>query len=305
TLPRAARGGGAGRGRRPSCCRGTACAGAGSPARRTTARRRPCRTRPLASSRDPAAETHGDHTRGRSTTAVVASVAHHPMAPPRVYRYYDLVIAAFVTVLLCANLLGASKVASLGGFSFGAGVLFFPISYVFGDVLTEVYGYARARKVVWAGFSALAFASFMSWAVLAFPPDPQWPYQAAFETVFGNTWRIVLASLVAYFCGEFCNSFVLAKMKLFTNGRWLWTRTIGSTIAGELVDSLIFYPLAFPGIWENALVLKVMATNYLLKVGWEVVMTPITYRVVGFLKRAESEDYYDRDTNFTPFSLKT
>jgi len=227
------------------------------------------------------------------------------MAPPRVYRYYDLVMAAFVTVLLCANLIGASKVASFGPFSFGAGVLFFPISYVFGDVLTEVYGYARARKVVWAGFSALAFASFMSWAVLAFPPDPEWPHQAAFETVFGNTWRIVLASLVAYFCGEFCNSFVLAKMKIFTNGRWLWTRTIGSTIAGELVDSLIFYPLAFLGVWEKALVLKVMVTNYLLKVGWEVVMTPITYRVVGFLKRAESEDYYDRDTNFTPFSLKT
>jgi uncharacterized integral membrane protein (TIGR00697 family) len=224
---------------------------------------------------------------------------------PRVYRYYDLVMAAFVTVLLCANLIGASKVASLGPFSFGAGVLFFPISYVFGDVLTEVYGYARARKVVWAGFSALAFASSMSSAVLAFPPDPHWPHQAAFETVFGNTWRIVLASLVAYFCGEFCNSFVLAKMKLLTNGRWLWTRTIGSTIAGELVDSLIFYPLAFLGVWENALVFKVMVTNYMLKVGWEVVMTPITYRVVGFLKRAESEDYYDRDTNFTPFSLRT
>jgi uncharacterized integral membrane protein (TIGR00697 family) len=227
------------------------------------------------------------------------------MSLPRVYRYYDLVMAAFVTVLLCANLIGASKVAALGGFSFGAGVLFFPISYVFGDVLTEVYGYARARKVVWAGFGALAFASFMSWAVLAFPPDPRWPHQAAFETVFGNTWRIVLASLVAYFCGEFCNSFVLAKMKLATNGRWLWTRTIGSTIAGELVDSLIFYPLAFLGTWERSLVYKVMVSNYLLKVGWEVAMTPLTYRVVGFLKRAESEDYYDRDTDFTPFSLKT
>jgi queuosine precursor transporter len=227
------------------------------------------------------------------------------MSETRVYRYYDLVMAAFVTVLLCANLIGASKVASIGGFSFGAGVLFFPISYVFGDVLTEVYGYARARKVVWAGFSALAFASFMSWAVLAFPPDAAWPHQAAFVVVFGNTWRIVLASLVAYFCGEFCNSYVLAKMKLLTNGRLLWTRTIGSTIAGELVDSLIFYPLAFLGTWERALVFKVMVSNYLLKVGWEVVMTPLTYRVVRFLKRAESEDYFDRDTNFTPFSLKT
>ena len=138
--------------------------------------------------------------------------------PRRAYRYYDLVMAAFVTVLLCANLIGASKVASLWGFTFGAGVLFFPISYVFGDVLTEVYGYARARKVVWAGFSALIFASFMSWAILAFPPAAGWEHQAAFETVFSNTWRIVLASLTAYFCGEFCNSYVLAKMKLWTGG---------------------------------------------------------------------------------------
>ncbi|HXB56719.1 MAG TPA: queuosine precursor transporter [Vicinamibacteria bacterium] len=224
--------------------------------------------------------------------------------PARAYRYYDLVMAAFVTVLLCANLIGASKVASLWGFTFGAGVLFFPISYVFGDVLTEVYGYARARKVVWAGFSALIFASFMSWAILAFPPAPGWEHQAAFETVFGNTWRIVLASLTAYFCGEFCNSYVLAKMKLWTEGRLLWSRTIGSTIVGEAVDSLIFYPLAFLGVWPNELVLRVLVDNYLLKVAWEVVMTPLTYKVVNFLKRAESEDYFDRDTNFTPFSLE-
>jgi uncharacterized integral membrane protein (TIGR00697 family) len=224
--------------------------------------------------------------------------------PARAYRYYDLVMAAFVTVLLCANLIGASKVASLWGFTFGAGVLFFPISYVFGDVLTEVYGYARARKVVWAGFSALIFASFMTWAILAFPPAPGWEHQAAFETVFGNTWRIVLASLTAYFCGEFCNSYVLAKMKLWTEGRLLWSRTIGSTIVGEAVDSLIFYPLAFLGVWPNELVLRVLVDNYLLKVAWEVVMTPLTYKVVNFLKRAESEDYFDRDTNFTPFSLE-
>ncbi|HET7747371.1 MAG TPA: queuosine precursor transporter [Vicinamibacteria bacterium] len=223
----------------------------------------------------------------------------------RVYRYYDLVMAAFVTVLLCANLIGASKVATLFGFSFGAGVLFFPISYVFGDILTEVYGYARARKVVWAGFGAMIFAAFMSWAVLAFPPAPGWPHQSAYETVFGGTPRIVAASLVAYFAGEFTNSYVLAKMKILTGGRHLYTRTIGSTIAGEAVDSLIFYPAAFLGVWADDLVFRVMMTNYLLKVGWEVVMTPFTYRIVGFLKRAEQEDYYDRDTNFTPFSLKT
>src|SRR6185369_17631458 len=158
-------------------------------------------------------------------------------------------------------------------------VLFFPISYVFGDVLTEVYGYARARKVVWAGFGALAFASFMSWAVLAFPPAPGWPHQAAYETVFGGTPRIALASLVAYFCGEFCNSYVLAKMKIRTEGKFLWMRTIGSTIVGEAVDSLIFYPLAFGGIWPQEQVIAVMMSNYMLKVGWEVVNTPFTYRV--------------------------
>jgi len=222
----------------------------------------------------------------------------------RAYRYYDLVMAAFVTVLLCANLIGASKLATIGGFTFGAGVLFFPISYVFGDILTEVYGYARARKVVWAGFGALLFASLMSAIVLAFPPAPGWPHQPAFETVFGGTPRIALASLIAYFSGELTNSFVLAKMKIATSGRHLWTRTIGSTIAGEAVDSAIFYPLAFLGVWTTEQVLAVMLSNYLIKVGWEAVMTPFTYRIVAFLKRAEGEDYYDRDTDFTPFSLK-
>ena len=228
-------------------------------------------------------------------------------ASRRVYRYYDLVMAAFVTVLICANVIGAAKRCQIGGFTFSAGVLFFPISYIFGDVLTEVYGYSRARKVVWAGFGALAFASFMSWAILQFPPAPDWPHQAAYETVFGGTPRIVLASLIAYFSGEFCNSYVLAKMKLVTGGRLLWTRTIGSTIVGEAVDSLIFYPLAFLGAlgWSTEQMLAVLMGNYLLKVGWEVVMTPFTYRVVNFLKRAESEDYFDRDTNFTPFSLET
>jgi queuosine precursor transporter len=227
----------------------------------------------------------------------------------RSYRYYDLVMAAFVTVLLCSNLIGAAKASQvqlLGRpFTFTAGVLFFPISYIFGDVLTEVYGYARARKVVWAGFAAQVFAAFMSAVVIAFPPAPDWRGQASLESVFGGTPRIVAASLVAYFCGEFCNSYVLAKMKLLTGGRLLWMRTIGSTIAGEGVDSLVFYPLAFWGLWPSSLVLDVMLGNYLLKVGWEVVNTPITYRVVNFLKRAESEDYFDRNTRFTPFSLET
>jgi queuosine precursor transporter len=223
----------------------------------------------------------------------------------RVYRYYDFVMAAFVTVLLCANVIGAAKVAQIGSFKFGAGVLFFPISYIFGDVLTEVYGYARARRVVWAGFAALAFASFMSWAILAFPPAKGWSDQGAYETVYGSTPRIVLASLVAYFSGEFCNSYVLAKMKVRTAGRFLWARTVGSTIVGEAVDTLIFYPIAFYGVWSPELLMTVMFANYRLKVGWEVVMTPFTYRLVNYLKRAESEDYFDRQTNFTPFSLQT
>ena len=238
-----------------------------------------------------------------ASTATTSAPSAAP-ARERAYRYYDLVMAAFVTVLLCANLIGASKVAEVWGFAFGAGVLFFPLSYIFGDVLTEVYGYARARKVVWAGFAAMAFASLMSAVVLAFPPAPGWPHQEAFQTVFGNTPRIVLASLVAYFCGEFTNSYVLARLKVRTEGRFLWLRTIGSTIAGEGVDSLIFYPLAFLGVWSNELVVRVMFTNYLVKVVWEALITPVTYRIVSFLKRAEAEDYYDRDTDFTPFSLK-
>jgi queuosine precursor transporter len=224
--------------------------------------------------------------------------------PLRTYRYYDFIMAAFVTVLLCSNLISAAKRVQVGGFVFGAGVIFFPLSYLFGDVLTEVYGYARSRKVVWAGFGALVFASFMSWIVLALPPDRDFD-QAAWETVFGGTPRIVVASMVGYFAGEFTNSFVLAKMKIVTHGRWLWTRTIGSTIAGEAVDSLCFYPLAFAGIWTTEKLGQVLLANYALKVLNEVVMTPVTYRVVAFLKRAEREDYYDYDTDFNPFSIKT
>lgn len=230
----------------------------------------------------------------------------------RQYKYYDLVMAAFVAVLLCANLIGASKRTIVGGFTFGAGILFFPISYVFGDILTEVYGYARSRRVIWAGFGAMIFASFMSYVVVAMPPAPGWDGQEVYEKAFGSTWRIVLASLVAFWAGEFANSVTLAKMKIGMEGRFLWMRTIGSTIVGEAVDSMIFYPLAFAAIaaislpgWTWSQVLEVMFHNYLLKVLWEVVMTPITYRIVAFLKRVENEDYYDRATKFTPFSLET
>jgi len=213
------------------------------------------------------------------------------------------VMALFVTILLCSNIIGAAKVATVWGFTFGAGVLFFPISYIFNDVLTEVYGYARARKVVWAGFGAIIFASFMSWVVVSLPPAQGWNDQGAYESVFGQTPRIVFASLTAFFVGEFANSYVLAKLKIKTAGRHLWIRTIGSTIVGEGVDSLVFYPVAFLGVWEPALVWRVMVSNYMIKVLWEAVITPVTYRVVNFLKRAENEDYYDHKTNFTPFSI--
>jgi len=232
--------------------------------------------------------------------------------PQRNYRYYDFIMVAFVTVLICSNFIGAAKQAVvdlplLGPTPFGAGVLFFPISYIFGDILTEVYGYGRDRRVVWAGFGALAFASFMAWVVVNLPPGPSGymkVYQPALEAVFGNAWRIALGSMIAFWCGSFVNSYVLAKMKIWTSGKRLWTRTIGSTVFGELVDSSLFYFIAFYGIWETSDVLKVAMAQYLLKTGWEVVMTPVTYRIVAFLKRVEQEDYYDRKTNFTPFSVK-
>lgn len=227
------------------------------------------------------------------------------MQNQREYRYYDLVMAGFVTVLLCSNLIGPAKIAEIGGVTFGAGVLFFPFSYIFGDCLTEVYGYKRARRVVWAGFGALIFASVMTQIVLAFPPAPGWPHQAAYETALGSTWRIALASLIAFWAGEFVNSYALAKIKLWMEGRHLFVRTIGSTIAGQLIDSLLFYTLAFYGNWSTEQLLLVMASNYTIKVLWEALMTPFTYLIVGFLKKREHEDVFDRDTNFTPFSLKT
>lgn len=229
----------------------------------------------------------------------------------RQFHYYDFVMAAYVCILLCANLIGPAKVSTVhvpvfGNVTFLAGVLFFPLSYIFGDILTEVYGYARDRRCVWAGFAALAFASLMATVIVLLPPAADWrDKQPAIEQIFGSTWRIVAASIIAFWCGSFVNSFVMAKMKLLTSGRMLWTRTIGSTLCGELVDSALFYSIAFYGLWKPQLLLQVMITQYLLKSGWEIVMTPVTYRVVGFLKRAEQEDFYDRHTNFTPFSLKT
>jgi uncharacterized integral membrane protein (TIGR00697 family) len=236
----------------------------------------------------------------------------------RGYRYYDLVLAGFVAVLLCSNLIGTAKVAEVAlpfalplvGASvvFGVGNIFFPISYIFGDVLTEVYGYARARRVIWAGFAAMLFAALMSWVVVGLTPAPSEPFNAqlqpAIEIVFGNTWRIVAGSIVAFWAGDFVNAYVLARMKVLTNGRWLWARTIGSTVVGQGVDSVIFYPIAFAGVWAYETLFAVIAFNWAFKVMVEVVMTPATYAIVGWLKRHEREDYFDRRTNFTPFSLQ-
>jgi queuosine precursor transporter len=229
----------------------------------------------------------------------------------RSYRYYEFVMAAFVTILICSNLIGPAKIAQVelplfGAVAFGSGVLFFPISYVFGDILTEVYGYARARRVIWAGFAGLGFAAFMASVVVALPPAPFWEHQKAYEIAFGTTWRIAGASMIAYFCGEFVNSYVLAKMKILTRGKWLWTRTIGSTIFGEAVDSTLFYPLAFynSGIIPNEALPTIMLVQFVAKVGVEVLLTPFTYKIVNVLKRAEHEDYYDRGTNFNPFAMK-
>jgi hypothetical protein len=239
---------------------------------------------------------------------------NEPHTTGRHYRYYDLLLGGFVAVLLCSNLIGPAKVGEIflpvvgATLVFGAGNIFFPISYIFGDILTEVYGYARTRRVIWAGFGAMLFATVMTFVVLRLPVSDTEPFnevlQPALEVVFGNTWRIVAASIIAFWVGDFVNAYVLAKMKVATRGRWLWTRTIGSTILGQGVDSLIFYPIAFAGIWETETLFGVLAFNWFFKVMIEVFMTPVTYAVVGWLKRREHEDYYDSDTDFTPFSLE-
>lgn len=229
--------------------------------------------------------------------AAKAQSIHH-------FRSFDVVMAAFVAILLLSNVIGAAKVASFGGWEFGAGILFFPLGYVIGDVLTEVYGYARARRCIWVGFSALLFMAFMSWVVVSLPPAPGWTGQAAYESVFGQVPRIVFASIIAFWAGEFVNSYVLARMKIWTQGKHLWSRTIGSTIFGQGVDSLIFYPLAFWGVWQSDQVMTVLVTNWLLKVSWEVVLTPMTYVVVNRLKRHEGVDLFDEGTDFTPFKTQ-
>ena len=226
-------------------------------------------------------------------------------------KYYDLIMAAFVIVLVCSNLIGPAKVTQIetpffGTLTFGSGVLFFPISFIFGDILTEVYGYAASRRVIWAGFAGLAFASLMAWMILALPPAPFWHDQAAYETAFGSTWRISLAGLIGFAVGEFTNSWIMAKMKIWSAGKHLWQRTISSTVVGESIDTIIFVPLAFwdTGIIPNDKISLIVEAQIISKIGVEVAFTPIIYKIIAFLKREESEDYYDYKTNFNPFSLK-
>ncbi len=219
-------------------------------------------------------------------------------------------MAAFVCVLVCSNLIGPAKVTQieaplLGTLTFGAGVLFFPISFIFGDILTEVYGYAASRRVIWAGFAGLAFASLMAWMIVALPPAPYWHNQDAYEVAFGSTWRISLAGLIAFAAGGFVNSFVMAKMKTVSAGRHLWQRTITSTIFGEVVDTILFVPLAFwnTGIIPNDKIPLIIGAQIIAKIAVEVAFTPVVYKTVAFLKRAENEDYYDKNTDFNPFKI--
>src|SRR3990170_8115828 len=218
---------------------------------------------------------------------------------------FVIITALFITCLITANII-AVKVVNIGPFILPAAIVIFPLSYIFGDILTEVYGYRLARRVIWLGFLANLIFVVFAWIGQILPAAPFWDGQAAYERILGYTPRLLAASFCGYLAGEFVNSFVLAKMKIMTGGRWLWSRTIGSTVVGEAVDSALFYPLAFynSGLIPNDKLLAIMLAQFGLKVAVEVLFTPLTYKIVGFLKRAESEDHYDRDTNFTPFSLK-
>jgi uncharacterized integral membrane protein (TIGR00697 family) len=220
------------------------------------------------------------------------------------YRHIDTITGLFVAVLLISNV-ASTKILDFGWFTFDGGTLLFPLSYVFGDILTEVYGYARSRKVIWLGFFSAALMSATFAIVSALPPAQGWANQVAFEKILGMTPRIVCASLAGYWAGEFANSFVLAKMKVLTDGRWLWTRTIGSTLVGEAVDTALFATIAFAGGLDSHLLLTLIISNYVFKCGVEIVGTPVTYAVVKKLKREEQVDWYDRGTDFNPFRISS
>ena len=238
------------------------------------------------------------------------------MSAPKseIFRFFDLIVGVFVTVLVVSNIASSAKIVDWGFNLFGvplafdAGTILFPISYIFGDILTEVYGYRRSRRVIWIGFACLALSAVIFWVIRLMPGEATWQGyagDAAYDTILGgmSTGGIVLASLAGYWTGEFTNSFILAKMKVLTEGRWLWARTLGSTVTGQLMDTVMFVVVASAfGVFPWSLFLTLTLTNYLFKCGVEALMTPLTYVVVGALKRAENEDYFDRNTNFNPFT---
>ena len=218
----------------------------------------------------------------------------------RQFRYYDILVHVFVVMLLISNLVG-QKISAFGPFRVSGAQILFPITYIFGDVFTEVYGYGASRRAIWIGFFASALLAGMGLFTVWLPPAPDWHGQEAFQTVFDFVPRLVAASLIAYWCGEFTNSFVLAKMKLWTGGKYLWTRTVGSTVAGQAVDTTVVMILAFGGSLTPSLIANLIVSGYLFKVAYEVLATPLTYAIVNFLKRHEGVDTFDRATNFNPF----
>ena len=220
----------------------------------------------------------------------------------RTYRYLDLITASFVAVLLISNI-ASTKILDLKWFTFDGGTILFPLAYIFGDILTEVYGYARSRRVIWTGFIWIAVAAAVFWLVDELPPAAEYEMQDSFHAILGQTPRIVAGSLAAYFAGEFVNSVILAKLKVWTEGRMLWSRTISSTVIGQAVDTAVFLLIAFGGVFSNATLWDIFESNYVFKVGVEIGFTPITYLVVRYLKRVEHSDVYDRDTDFNPFQL--
>ncbi len=219
------------------------------------------------------------------------------------FRHLDMITVGFVSVLLISNV-ASCKLLDFGPFTFDGGTLLFPLSYIFGDILTEVYGYARSRRTIWMGFFAALAMSAVFIAVGLLPPSAGWEHQAAYDAILGLTPRIVLASLIAYFCGEFVNSYIMAKLKIATKGKYLWTRTIGSTLGGQFVDTLLFVFIAFYGVFDGALLPVIVLSNFVFKTLVEIVFTPATYAIVGFLKKAEQEDHYDYDTDFNPFHVR-
>lgn len=219
------------------------------------------------------------------------------------YKHLDLITAFFSVVLVLSNIT-STKIISLGWLSFDGGLILFPLAYIFGDILTEVYGYAQARRVIWIGFAMNILMVAVFWLVGILPGDPGWGLQDSWNNILGVVWRIVLASLIAYLAGEFSNSYILAKLKIKTQGKMLWLRALGSTIVGQFLDTTIFILIAFAGVLPWHLLGVIWLTNYLFKIIIEIILLPLTYRIVAWLKKKEGEDYFDKDTDFNPIKIQ-